>query len=526
MKRICAQTLLMLVCSTVIRQVQSQCLRFVGFTGALSTLEHQVSGTVSVTTDSNGGCEVRLSMFTYDGAAPAAYFWCSASDSTSDQRAGFRANPDRLKRYYNGFQDVTVALVSNADLSGNCRVFGVWCEDFNADFGHVTFVEPTATAAPPPPANGVPASPTYCRDLFPGSFNIMWQMVNTSSPTPSLTVTLAAYNLPPNYWMSFGFAPPNATYSSMVGSDVVIAGVLPSGDAFALDHFITARSQCNYQAGQSSGVCPDSGLAGSPSADSSRLQTAMRGENITSVTFTRPVAASDAFDYPWTSAAKPAFAVFAFGPLGETSTTALPIVLYHGSSNHAPRQFNFTFGVSSACSMPLGPVGAETPFPPPATPRQPVQTLSGVTDFVVTTAPNPNYPNPPGWGISYHLNGAESPVLLLKRGTTYTFTIKGGLTHPFYITSDVIGGNSNASEIVFAGGNFSSGTELQPYVLTWTPNATHPALLYYQCYTHEKLGWQIELLSADSPNAAGALHLPRALVLLGLAGVLAAIILA
>ena len=36
-------------------------------------------------------------------------------------------------------------------------------------------------------------------------------------------------------------------------------------------------------------------------------------------------------------------------------------------------------------------------------------------------ADNANYPNPPGWGISYHLNGEESPVVKVQRGTTYTF---------------------------------------------------------------------------------------------------------
>lgn len=36
-------------------------------------------------------------------------------------------------------------------------------------------------------------------------------------------------------------------------------------------------------------------------------------------------------------------------------------------------------------------------------------------------AENKHYPNPPGWGLSYHVNGEESPVLEVVRGTTYTF---------------------------------------------------------------------------------------------------------
>jgi hypothetical protein len=71
--------------------------------------------------------------------------------------------------------------------------------------------------------------------------------------------------------------------------------------------------------------------------------------------------------------------------------------------------------------------------------------------MVVTIGPNPNYPNPLGWGFSYHINGLESPVLIARRGTTYTFSVQSGATHPLYITTDILGGQANASETVFAG---------------------------------------------------------------------------
>ena len=40
-----------------------------------------------------------------------------------------------------------------------------------------------------------------------------------------------------------------------------------------------------------------------------------------------------------------------------------------------------------------------------------VMTISGVTELESTVGDNFNYPNPPAWGLSYHLNGQESPVL-------------------------------------------------------------------------------------------------------------------
>ncbi len=53
-----------------------------------------------------------------------------------------------------------------------------------------------------------------------------------------------------------------------------------------------------------------------------------------------------------------------------------------------------------------------------------MSTISGATTFTVVTGPNPNYPNPPAWGLSYHVNGQESPLLEVVRGTEYTFIVE------------------------------------------------------------------------------------------------------
>jgi len=59
-----------------------------------------------------------------------------------------------------------------------------------------------------------------------------------------------------------------------------------------------------------------------------------------------------------------------------------------------------------------------------ATARAAPKVISGRTSFDFTIGPNPNYPNPPAWGISYHVNGLETPVLQLHRGVNYTFNVK------------------------------------------------------------------------------------------------------
>jgi hypothetical protein len=79
-------------------------------------------------------------------------------------------------------------------------------------------------------------------------------------------------------------------------------------------------------------VCPDSGYAKSPAANSATLISGSRQGGVTSVTFSRPLgAAKDKWDHPWQANAGTAVpAVFAMGPLSERSTAKQPVVLYHG----------------------------------------------------------------------------------------------------------------------------------------------------------------------------------------------------
>lgn len=273
---------------------------------------------------------------------------------------------------------------------------------------------------------------------------------------------------------------------------------------------------------------------------------------------------------------------------------------------HAPvgQGVRLDLGSPSSCTPLLGSSGASTASPAaslgPIAPPQ-VASLSGVTAFDVLTgsaegralgraagwravhagafpaplpparhasrptlpprrapADNAHYPNPPGWGLSYQINGEESPVLNVVRGTTYTFTVKAGPAHPLYLTDSLIGGGSYGGfkgETIYAGGEDAhgerqwlrrmrvawlasshagarvgaqaptarpagtaqaprprqhtlvrspahppactrAGTPEAPYTFTWTPGAETPELLYYHCTTHQKLGWEIRVADA------------------------------
>nr|CAH0099112.1 unnamed protein product [Daphnia galeata] len=154
----------------------------------------------------------------------------------------------------------------------------------------------------------------------------------------------------------------------------------------------------------------------------------------------------------------------------------------------------------------------------------------------------------PSWGIAWYINDLLIPEIYVERGETYTFLVEGGNDqtnsarwHPLYITDNIEGGYGQKTDAqqreqrVFAGVEFDpsgfpfptaagslcewkhktidkwaesetfedyketlileceSGRE-QPANLTWTVPLDAPKTLYYQCYTHNSLGWKINVV--------------------------------
>lgn len=92
-----------------------------------------------------------------------------------------------------------------------------------------------------------------------------------------------------------------------------------------------------------------------------------------------------------------------------------------------------------------------------------------------------------GFPVGYALDGIQGKELNLTRGVNYTFngTFPG---HPFHITTSAAGG-SFANE-VFSG---VTNSQLQGGAMVFTPNLSHPALLYYMCGVHLNMGWRINM---------------------------------
>ena len=92
-----------------------------------------------------------------------------------------------------------------------------------------------------------------------------------------------------------------------------------------------------------------------------------------------------------------------------------------------------------------------------------------------------------GFPVGYVLDGIQGKELTLTKGVNYTFngTFPG---HPFHITTSTSGGNF-ANEV----NSGVTNSQLQGGAMVFTPNNTHPSLLYYMCGVHMNMGWKVNV---------------------------------
>lgn len=337
-----------------------------------------------------------------------------------------------------------------------------------------------------PQEMGVPVSPifnfTNCVTLSANMMNLHWTVNGDNVEFGIETLDT------PETWAAFGVSDPTVPTVTMVNADVAITGIHPSfpnNGFFAQEYDVSSRSQCNFDT--SDGACP----ASTPQSGI-QLVDATVESGVRLVRYSRsifggryPLQIQDNVPYAW-----------AFGPL--SSDTSQPVVLYHENNRAAS---DFTLRLSDpvqACS----PISASAKNKPSSNSEK--RFVRGSSSFDITIGPNPNYPNPPGWGISYYVNGVESPTIVVKRGDVLIFNVMATESHPLYITSSMVGGrlsNPDSGETILAGDSrVAAGTVQQPYTLTWTVPADFTTA-FYQCYDHQKLGWYI---AEESQPEAGA----------------------
>lgn len=114
------------------------------------------------------------------------------------------------------------------------------------------------------------------------------------------------------------------------------------------------------------------------------------------------------------------------------------------------------------------------------------------TSFVVTveakTSAHPEAER--GWNEAFAIDGQQGASLTLERGKTYAFVLQDvPAIHPFYITTSPVGvGAEPYMEGVT--GNFSTGNS----TVTITVDDATPDSLFYQCGSHEYMGWRIQVV--------------------------------
>ncbi len=107
-----------------------------------------------------------------------------------------------------------------------------------------------------------------------------------------------------------------------------------------------------------------------------------------------------------------------------------------------------------------------------------------------------------GGPLGYAIDGMPGEELMLERGKTYTFRMSGvPEAHPFYFTTDPVGGGANA---------YTLGVEGTPAwgadVVTFTPDEHTPGVLYYGSTRSTSMGWRLRMdtttpLAAEPPVA-------------------------
>lgn len=99
-----------------------------------------------------------------------------------------------------------------------------------------------------------------------------------------------------------------------------------------------------------------------------------------------------------------------------------------------------------------------------------------------------------GHNEGYLVDGAEGKEVVLMRGTTYTFQmVNVPDLHPFYISTSASGGGAGTYSDGVTNNNVTGNS-----ALTFTPTASAPELLYYQCSFHPSMGGRIVIQGSSA----------------------------
>ncbi|MBL4826771.1 MAG: DM13 domain-containing protein, partial [Spongiibacteraceae bacterium] len=107
----------------------------VGFSGSLSTLAHNVSGTATIIDN----CTIQITAFNYDGGGPQVYFYAADNFMFGSDDAFSISGAINGQTYVDR---TLVYSLPNGKTLDDFDTLSVWCSDFNANFGDLIFAAP------------------------------------------------------------------------------------------------------------------------------------------------------------------------------------------------------------------------------------------------------------------------------------------------------------------------------------------------------------------------------------------------
>jgi tetratricopeptide (TPR) repeat protein len=136
-----------------------------------------------------------------------------------------------------------------------------------------------------------------------------------------------------------------------------------------------------------------------------------------------------------------------------------------------------------------------------ASPPKPMTVVAdGVPrEFTVTVGKkDPSHPNyGRGHDIGFIVDGVQGKELVLTRGVTYTFLVNTNVQHDFYFTTSPVGrGVGTVTDGI-------KGQFTYRGVVSFTPGASTPAVLYYECRNHPYMGGKIHIANAGDKVTIG-----------------------
>ncbi|XP_014254156.1 protein Skeletor, isoforms B/C isoform X2 [Cimex lectularius] len=485
----------------------------------------------------------------YDGAGPDAYFWVGNGPEPHD--TGTKVPSEKrtiepLSGYYGN--DIEIVLPGNLTVY-DIDWLAVWCVQYKHNFGHVYIPKDLDV----PPALGqtkittTSVSPedevfSNCRELLDERMQVEWSIEGEW-----VQITLSA-KIREDQYMAFGISGEQGR-STMVGGDVVVAYYNKEKDSFhAVDYYMSATAQCDGH----NGVCPDYRIGG---RDDVELIKGERRHGITTVIYRRALHTNEPINDRPIPRTGETSVIAAIGPLNSNHEAYA-----HAVNDKTNDDIRIDFGSKQdgQCTNSLYHLPEDEEIQP-----WPPAVIRDETVFSVRIGPTGGkrgytpITGQPSWGIAWYINDLLIPEIYVIRGKTYTFVVEGGNDptqparyHPFYITDSPEGGFGQKSDIkqrqqrVFAGVSYDSEgfpyptasgrycewqhktvdksetTETfkeyletlrlecvpgEPAYLNWTVPMETPDILYYQCYTHNNLGWKIHVTNRTSASKAPSL---------------------